>query len=144
MKNKSWKFWALIVVAVFVIIGAGQQLGLINDPNKETGKENSQTTAEPTETKETPASSEKTTGGIDYGHAVQACDNTAKDQLFPGAKYNSDPIMGEQKSGVGIDDSQFLAVYNVKVDGHKTAITCLVDGTVDAINVVSIKETEWK
>ncbi|WP_216395964.1 hypothetical protein [Arcanobacterium phocae] len=143
MKNKSWKFWAIIAAVVILVIGAGQQLGLINDPLNKTDKENSQN-ADPAETKEAPAPSEKTTGGIDYGLAVQACDNAAKEQLFPGMKYNSDPIIGGQKSQVGLDDSQFLAVYNVKVDGRKTAITCLVDGTVDAINVVSIKETEWK
>lgn len=144
IKSKGWKFWLAIFIILGLIGGIGQALGIIEKPKTETVAEGKSSVTENSEAKEPAESSEKTSGGIDYGHAVQACDDAAKEQLFPGLKYNSNPIIGEQKSQVGLDDSQFLAIYNVKVDGRKTAITCLVDGTVDDINVVSVKETEWK
>ena len=86
----------------------------------------------------------RTSGGIGYGEAVQACDRAAQETLFPGACYDSDPIVGRQKGTVGLSDDQYLAVYNIKVDGRKRAVSCLVDGTKDAPHVISINETEWK
>ena len=84
----------------------------------------------------------RTTGGIGYGEAYVACDRAAQKRLFPGLDYNSDPILGEQKGQVGLSDDQYLAIYNVKAGGRKTAITCLVDGTKDNVHVISVRETE--
>lgn len=83
-----------------------------------------------------------TTGGIGYGEATVACDRAAQKRLFPGLDYNSDPIIGKQKGQVGLSDDQYLAIYNVKAGNRKTAITCLVDGTKDNVNVISVRETE--
>lgn len=98
--------------------------------------------AEPTTTTRPARDEDRTTGGIGYGEAYVACDRAAQKQLFPGLDYNSDPILGEQKSQVGLSDDQYLAIYNVKAGGRKTAITCLVDGTKDNVHVISVRETE--
>lgn len=146
-KKPWWKnkvVWGA-VAALVVIGGIGSALD---------GGDTSTTTAQPavptpavavteaaSEATTEQAAADTTSGGIGYGEAVQACDAAAQEQLFVGADYDSDAILGQQKGQVGMSPEQYLAVYNVKVDGRKTAITCLVDGTKDAVNVISVKET---
>ncbi|MBT1175947.1 hypothetical protein JS530_10695 [Bifidobacterium sp. LC6] len=83
-----------------------------------------------------------TSGGIDYEHAVVACDKAAREQLFSGHEDNSDPILGRQQGMVGLSEDQYLASYNVRVDGNLTAITCLVDGTKDEVHVISVNQVD--
>lgn len=148
---KRWWFWVIVVLVIAAIGGAtgagnGTDTGAGQTQNTNTATDAQQQPAEPqqepTGSDETPDDGETTSGGIGYGDAVVACDNAAREQLFPGSAYESSPLLGKQKGQVGIDDAQYLAAYNVTVDGRHTAITCLVDGTKDNVNVISINETE--
>lgn len=148
---KRWWFWVIVVLVIAAIGGAtgagnGTGTGAGQTQNANTATDAQQQPAEPqqepTGSDATPDDGETTSGGIGYGDAVVACDNAAREQLFPGSAYESSPLLGKQKGQVGIDDAQYLAAYNVTVDGRHTAITCLVDGTKDNVNVISINETE--
>lgn len=161
--------WFIVLAAVIVLAGIGNALGgdkstdtpssvaasakEVAQPQSEGVADAKQSEAAPNEEapkEEAPEASKEesqkeedvTSGGIDYGTATVVCDNAAKSELFPGMEYDPSPIFGKQKGQVGLSDDQFLAVYNVKVDGRKTAITCLVDGTKDAPNVISVREFE--
>lgn len=107
-----------------------------------TNNDTSENDAQKEKVKATPT--DKTTGEIQYGIAVQACDKVAQRDLFPGAKYKPNHILGQIKGQIGLSPDQYLAIYSVKVDGRKTAITCLVDGTKDNPNVISVREFEAK
>lgn len=147
---KRWWFWVIVVLVLAAIggaTGAGNDTdtGASQTPSAGTATDTQQP-AEPQQEQadgETiPDDGDTTSGGIGYGDAVIACDNAAREQLFPGANYESSPILGKQKGQLGLDDTQYLAVYNVTVDNRHTAITCLVDGTKDNVNVISVNETE--
>lgn len=147
---KRWWFWVIVVLVLAAIggaTGAGNDTdtGASQTPSAGTATDTQQP-AEPQQEQadgETiPDDGDTTSGGIGYGDAVIACDNAAREQLFPGANYESSPILGKQKGQLGLDDTQYLAVYNVTVDNRHTAITCLVNGTKDNVNVISVNETE--
>lgn len=143
--------YILIALAVIIVVscalGATVQLDDATPSQTESGQVQEQTkgdeNVEP-EQEEPKDDETRTSGGIGYGEAVQACDRAAQETLFPGDRYDSDPIIGRQKGMVVLNDDQYLAVYNVKVDGRKTGVSCLVDGTKDAPHVISINETSWK
>lgn len=150
-----WKRWWFWVIVVLVIAAIGGATGAGGGTDARTGQTQSASTAtdtqqqQPAEPQQEQADGETipndgdvTSGGIGYGEAVIACDNAAREQLFPGSNYESSPLLGQQKGQVGLEPTQYLATYNVTVDGRHTAITCLVDGTKDNINVISVNETE--
>lgn len=168
MKNKIW----ISIVAILVIAAIGKCAGLGGKGAAQSSAQSTTapaaTTTAPsttpqssdkpyvpktppppraTATKTTPAATnsaeEVTTGGIGYSEATAACDLAAQQQLFPGRTYKSHTILGKQKGMIGLEPDQYLAAYNVKVDGRKTAINCLVDGTKDEVNVISIGEIPW-
>lgn len=148
---KRWWFWVIVVLVLAAIGGAtgagsGTDAGAGQTPNAGTAADAQQQPTEPqqepTDGEAIPNDGDTTSGGIGYGDAVVACDNAAREQLFPGSAYESSPVLGQQKGQLGLDDAQYLAVYNVTVDGRHTAITCLVDGTKDNVNVISVRETE--
>ena len=140
--KRFWKRWWFWVIVVLVIAAIGGATGAGNGTATDAQQQPAEPQQEPTGSDAAPDDGETTSGGIGYGDAVVACDNAAREQLFPGSVYESSPLLGKQKGQLGIDDAQYLAAYNVTVDGRHTAITCLVDGTKDNINVISVNETE--
>lgn len=146
-KTPMWKkkpFWIAVAV-VFAVGGIGNAIKGTPMPTPAPAPApqsaaTRQSTPDADSSESTTKPKDVTSGGIDYGIAVQACDKAAQEEMYPGADYAPAPILGMQKGQVGLSDDQYLAVYNVKVDGRTTAISCLVDGTKEEPHVISINE----
>ncbi|WEV46769.1 hypothetical protein OZX62_00190 [Bifidobacterium sp. ESL0690] len=166
-KINNWirqhKIKAALLTLLTALVLTFLLLCLIGQPNtKPTATANAKTSAEANTGKtqaksqnETSTSSKSdagqsntgefvTSGGIDYGSAVVACDGAAQSRLFSGRTYNSHAIWGQQKWQQGLGKEQGLAVYNAKVDGQKTGVRCLVDGTKANVNVITVSMGEWR
>ncbi|WEV72442.1 hypothetical protein [Bifidobacterium sp. ESL0790] len=164
-KINNWirqhKIKAALLTLLTALVLSFLIVGLIGQPNtKPTATANTQTSAEASKPQTKPqneaSTSSKsdagqsntgefiTSGGIDYGSAVVACDRAAQSQLFSGRTYNSHAILGQQQWQQGLGKEQGLAVYNAKVDDQKTGVRCLVDGTKANVNVVTVSMGEWR